>query len=141
MAQTNKGQKTKPPEEEKIDPVAEESVTEAVVEPPADPPAPDQPPVKREKSAPKYTGPSVYIGPSISSLILCGTVFPGDKDTTLAELGKELEKHPLIASLIVPAALLAESRIKVQSPGNLLHVNYMKLARATELKQGGNPHG
>ena len=141
MAQTDKGQKPKALKEEKGEAVVGETAAEAVVEPSAEQPMPAPPPAKQMKGAPKYSGPSVYIGPSVNSAILRGTVFPGDKATVLSELGKVLEKYPLIASLIVPAALLAESRIKVQTPGNLLNANYMKLVREIELKQGGNPHG
>ena len=39
-----------------------------------------------------------------------------------------IEKHPLVATLIVSGNTLPVDRIKVKTPGNLLYVNYRKLA-------------
>lgn len=46
----------------------------------------------------------------------------------LSELAPALERYPLIASLIVTGDTLPEDRIKVKTAGNLLNVNYKKLA-------------
>lgn len=46
----------------------------------------------------------------------------------LKELAPALERHPLIASLVVTSDTLPVDRIKVKTAGNLLNVNYKKLA-------------
>lgn len=70
----------------------------------------------------------VYIGPTIMGVIQNGTIYRGNKETVVALLSEEISKRPLLASLIVTSETLAEDRIKVKTPGNLLHVNYRKLA-------------
>lgn len=69
-----------------------------------------------------------YIGPTIVGVIQNGTILPGTKQEAAASLSGAVEKYPLIASLIVSGDTLAEDRIKVKTPGNLLYVNYRKLA-------------
>ena len=50
------------------------------------------------------------------------------KAAVLKELAPALERHPLIASLVVTSDTLPVDRIKVKTAGNLLNVNYKKLA-------------
>lgn len=69
----------------------------------------------------------VYIGPNIHGVIQSGMVLDGVREAALASISLAVEKHPLVAALVVPARTLAEDRIKVRTPGNLLHVNYAKL--------------
>ena len=57
-----------------------------------------------------------------------GTVYRGGKAAVLKELAPALERHPLIASLVVTSDTLPVDRIKVKTAGNLLNVNYKKLA-------------
>ena len=108
----------------------------------ADSKAPATPPeAKQHKGPPKPTkeesGFCVYLGPSIHAAILSGTVFSKNKADALKELEGILVDYPLIADLIVPGDALPESRIKVRTPGNLLHVKYAKLAASVNSKQGG----
>ena len=42
--------------------------------------------------------------------------------------GRAVENYPLIATLVIPGDQVSEARIKVKTPGNLLYVNYHKLA-------------
>ena len=51
-----------------------------------------------------------------------------DLVVVLKELAPALERHPLIASLVVTSDTLPVDRIKVKTAGNLLNVNYKKLA-------------
>lgn len=71
---------------------------------------------------------SVYLGPSIRGVIQRGTILNGTKEEALASVSYAVEKFPLIASLVVPDETIAEDRIKVKTPGNLLYINYRKLA-------------
>ena len=86
----------------------------------------------RKKTAKKAdaggTGFCVYIGPSIQGVIQSGTVYRGERSAVLTELAPAIEQRPLIASLVVDGATLPVDRIKVKAPGNLLFVNYRKLA-------------
>lgn len=52
----------------------------------------------------------------------------GDKQDALAQISAAVEKYPLIATLVIPGDQVSEARIKVKTPGNLLYVNYHKLA-------------
>lgn len=89
-------------------------------------------PAARKKAAKKAdaggAGFCVYIGPSIQGVIQSGTVYRGGKAAVLKELAPALERHPLIASLVVTSDTLPVDRIKVKTAGNLLNVNYKKLA-------------
>lgn len=80
----------------------------------------------------KAAGFCVYLGPSIRGVIQSGTVYRGSKTDVLRELAPALERHPLIASLVVTGDTLPEERIKVKTAGNLLNVNYKKLATGRE---------
>lgn len=81
-----------------------------------------------KKSDGKAAGFCVYLGPSIRGVIQSGTVYRGGKAAVLKELAPALERHPLIASLVVTSDTLPVDRIKVKTAGNLLNVNYQKLA-------------
>lgn len=70
----------------------------------------------------------VYLGPSIRGVIQHGMILSGSKEKAMAFLAPAIENYPLIAELIVPGATLAADRVKVKTPGNLLNVNYKKLA-------------
>ena len=70
----------------------------------------------------------VYIGPNIAGVIQSGMIYRGTRKEVLASVANVTEKHPLVASLIVTGDTLAQDRIKVKTPGNLLYVNYHKLA-------------
>ena len=70
----------------------------------------------------------VYLGPTIPNKIQSGAIFRGSKAKVLSGLKSVVEEHPLVASLIVTGETLPEDRIKVKTPGNLLYVNYRKLA-------------
>ena len=52
----------------------------------------------------------------------------GDKQDALAQISAAVEKYPLIATLVIPGDQVSEARIKVKTPGNLLYVNYHRLA-------------
>lgn len=76
----------------------------------------------------KGAGFCVYIGPTILGVIQNGTVIRGSKEDAIAAVAPAVEKYPLVRSLIVPGDTLGADRIKVNTPGNLLYVNYHKLA-------------
>ena len=65
----------------------------------------------------------LYVGTIQQARILYG-----DKQAALTQLSAAVEKYPLIASLVIPGDQVSEARIKVKTPGNLLYVNYHKLA-------------
>ena len=77
---------------------------------------------------PAKAGFCVYIGPTILGVIQNGTVIRGSKEEAVAAVAPAVENHPLVRSLIVPGDTLGADRIKVNTPGNLLYVNYHKLA-------------
>ena len=81
-----------------------------------------------KRSDGKAAGFCVYLGPSIRGVIQSGTVYRGGKAAVLKEIAPALERYPLIASLIVTSNTLPVDRIKVKTAGNLLNVNYKKLA-------------
>ena len=78
----------------------------------------------------------VYLGPSIQGVITNGTVYSADRKTTIAEIESILKDYPLVADLIVPGDVLPESRVKIKTPGNLLYVNYSKLAGKLKMRTG-----
>ena len=83
------------------------------------------------KNKPKAGGPPsgfyIYIGPSIAGLIRNGDIFRGDRAAALAKAQKAIEKYPLVKTLIIPGDSLPTARLKVKTPGNALHANYVKL--------------
>lgn len=82
-----------------------------------------------EKAAETKGGFCVYLGPTITNVIQSGTVYPGSKKEVLKSISETVEKYPLIATLVVADKTLSEDRIKVKTPGNLLYVNYNKVAK------------
>ncbi len=71
----------------------------------------------------------VYIGPSVhGSGLISGTVFKTDRAGAVEELALTgaLTRCPLAPELIVSGDALAESRLKVKTPGNLLYDTYRK---------------
>ena len=84
----------------------------------------------KKKAEPKGVGFCVYIGPTIVGQMQNGTVYRGEKPDVLKrpDVAAAIEKRPHIASLSVPGDTLAVDRIKVNTPGNLLYVNYRRLA-------------
>lgn len=108
-------------------PPAEEAVVETAAEPETQAP-------KTVKKAPeKSEGFCVYIGPSIPGVIQSGSVYRGNREKALKALAPIVEARPLVAALLVDGATLSADRIKVNTPGNLLYVNYHRLA-AGEIK-------
>ena len=81
-----------------------------------------------KKPVEKSAGFCVYIGPTIPGVIQAGHVYNGSREKALKEISDIVEKRPLVASLLVDGLTLAVDRIKVKTPGNLLFVNYKKLA-------------
>lgn len=81
-----------------------------------------------KKSDGKSAGFCVYLGPSIRGVIQSGTVYRGSKSDVMKEIAPALERYPMIASLVVASDTLPVDRIKVKTAGNLLNVNYKKLA-------------
>lgn len=71
----------------------------------------------------------VYLGPTMMGVIQRGTIYRGGRKEVLDSLAPVIEQHPLIASLVVSDETLPADRIKVKTPGNLLYVNYHKLAK------------
>ena len=86
------------------------------------------------KPAESIGGFCVYIGPSIRGVIQAGTVYGMTKEQAISKLAPSIEKHPLIRELIVPGDVLAVDRVKVKTKGNLLNVQYEKLAASQESK-------
>lgn len=83
---------------------------------------------KNGKAGAKSAGFCMYIGPSILGTIQCSRILYGSRQDALRQLSSAIEKYPLIAALIVPGEKLPEARRKVKEPGNLLYVNYHRLA-------------
>lgn len=68
-----------------------------------------------------------YIGPNILGVVQGNTIMPGSVADAKKALAPAIEKYPLIRSLIVDGNDLAEARVKVKTPGNILYVNYHRL--------------
>lgn len=81
-----------------------------------------------QKPAEKSAGFCVYIGPTIPGVIQSGHTYNGPRAKVLEEISDIAKERPLVASLLVDGLTLAVDRIKVKTPGNLLFVNYKKLA-------------
>lgn len=77
--------------------------------------------VKRE-TAQKET--VMYIGPSIKNVVITGTLY----NNGLPEiLRSEMEKQPVIGSLIVPMSRLAAAQKEIATPGSALNLIYNKV--------------
>ncbi len=81
-----------------------------------------------QKNQPKAAVFCVYIGPTILGVIQSGTVLRGSREEAIAAVSTAIEKYPLVKTLIVTGDTLGADRIKVNTPGNMLYVNYHKLA-------------
>ena len=86
-------------------------------------------------NTPKTTAPKpakcgfcVYLGPSIRAEIQNATIFNVSRDKALKDNAELIARYPLVAALIVPGDETATARIKVATPGYILHVKYMQLA-------------
>lgn len=77
---------------------------------------------------PSGAGFSVYIGPTIPALIQQGTIYPVSRDEAIATMQKAVDQYPQIKSLIVSGDTLASDRVKINTPGNKLYVDYHALA-------------
>lgn len=110
------------------DPASMEEVEAVIIHKAEDTPAE----MSSEKATPKETatgaGFCCYIGPTILGVIQSGTIYPGSRDAAIAAIAPAVEKYPLISSLMVDGKTLPADRIKVKTPGNLLFLNYKKLA-------------
>ncbi len=73
---------------------------------------------------------SVYLGPSIRGGITKGQIFPAAKAEVLSSIAKAVEKHPLIADLIVEGDALPDAVARINQPDSLLHKTYEKLAKS-----------
>lgn len=71
----------------------------------------------------------VYLGPTIVGVIQYGTIYMGSKEQALKTAAAAIEKYPLIARLIVTSKTLAQDRIKIKTPGNLLYETRRHLTR------------
>lgn len=69
-----------------------------------------------------------YVGPTLLGLIQNGTIFNEPRSVVLEEFAPIIEKYPLVAKLIVSGDHLAEAKVNVKRPGNIMYVNYHKLA-------------
>ena len=71
----------------------------------------------------------VYLGPTIVGVIQYGAIYMGSKEQALESVAAAIEKYPLIARLIVTNKTLAQDRIKIKTPGNLLYETRRQLTR------------
>lgn len=104
----------------------------AVAEPAQEPPTVSTDNTSTPKNKVKAGGPPsgfyIYIGPNIAGLIRNGTIYRGDRAHALSEVQKAVEKYPLIKTLLIPGDSLPTMRLKIKTPGNAMHANYVKLA-------------
>ena len=66
----------------------------------------------------------VYLGPTMMGVIQRGTIYRGGRKEVLDALAPVIAQYPLVSDETLPT-----DRIKVKTPGNLLYVNYHKLAK------------
>ena len=104
--------------------VPDRTVTEPV-------PAPTENTSPQKKNDVKAGGPPsgfyIYIGPTIPGLIQANTIYRGSREHALTDAKEAIEKYPLIKTLIVPGDYLPVARLRIKTPGNALHANYVKL--------------
>lgn len=81
--------------------------------------------VKKDATASSFCA---YVGPTLLGVIQNGTVFDKPKNEVLEDLSSVVERFPLVAKLIVSGEHLAEAKVNVKRPGNVMYVNYHKLA-------------
>lgn len=66
----------------------------------------------------------VYIGPTIKNVVSTGTIY----NNGLPEpLKKEMEKLPMIGSLLIPVDRLAAAQKELATPGSALAIIYAKV--------------
>lgn len=64
----------------------------------------------------------VYIGPTLpKGQLKQNTIFIGTQQEIEKELEKVLAKYPICKNLLVPVASLATAKVKIKTPGNMLH--------------------
>lgn len=64
----------------------------------------------------------VYVGPTLpKGQLKQNTIFIGTQQEIEKELGTVLAKYPIAKNLLVPVASLAAAKVKVKTPGNVLH--------------------
>lgn len=87
--------------------------------------------MKKERASQKNSAKSaeffVYLGPTILGYVAHGAIYRGSEKEVHKLLSYAIERYPLIKTLLIRSDRLAEDRIKVKTPGNLLYVNYHKL--------------
>lgn len=66
----------------------------------------------------------VYIGPSIKNIVSTGTVY---NNGLPAKLTQEIEKQPVIKSLIIPVEELAAAQKELATSGSALAVIYSRV--------------
>lgn len=69
-----------------------------------------------------------YIGPTLQGVIQNGTLYDSPKSEVIKDLAFILQRFPLIEKLIVSGDALVEAKINIKRPGNIMYVNYHKLA-------------
>lgn len=77
--------------------------------------------VKRE-AAQKET--MIYMGPTIQNVVVTGTLFNNGLPGRLLQ---EMERQPVIGSLIVPVSRAAETQKELAVPGSALATIYEKI--------------
>lgn len=77
---------------------------------------------KTPEAAPEC-GFCAYIGPSVVGVIQTGKIYGAPRSEVLAspDLADALQRFPQIRRLIVSGDDLATARVRVKTPGNLLH--------------------
>lgn len=83
-----------------------------------------QPEVKTTKQTTAQKETVMYIGPSIKNVVTTGTLYNNGLPKTLA---LEMEKQPVIGSLVVPVSKLAEAQKELATPGSALQLIYNKV--------------
>ena len=81
-----------------------------------------------------------YIGPQLpGGLLKTNTIMIGTMEEIRKEIGKVLEKYPLVERLLVPVDKLAEKKDKARTAGNILNKYYSDIVSAIaaqERKEG-----
>lgn len=83
-------------------------------------------PIPQEEDAGVF---SIYIGPSLRGGITKGQIFKMNKKAALASIASLVEKHPLIADLLVDGNDLPAAKVRLAQSNSLMHRNYEKLAK------------
>lgn len=71
----------------------------------------------------------IYIGPTIKNVVATGTLYSNGLPNSLK---KEMEKRPMVRSLIVPVGTLAECQRELAVPGSALRSIYERTAAGQE---------